>query len=212
MQATCWPSHNLAVLHWVVNKGWQHLRVMTCLINLIKEGVKDKRVIEERKIRLFTLNMINFGQNVEYVLYKTICVNLYASPVCGCWCVFGPDHSVPGRYSFPAQSGRQLLSLHWSCVARTPWLISLVHCDWLAFPLRGERQDGEGLASHEQGSAALFTQHPTGCTFTMCLIWMLKHRHEVQAERRGNVAPICRQLICVTNATGCWRHSHIWAK
>lgn len=40
---------------------------------------------------------------------------------------------------------------------------------WL-FHSGGERQDGEGLASHEQGSAALFTQHPTGCTFTMCLI------------------------------------------
>lgn len=76
----------------------------------------------------------------------------------------------------------------------------------------GERQDGEGLASHEQGSAALFTQHPTGCTFTMCLIWMLTHRHEVQAERRGNFAPICCHPVCVTNATGCWRHSQIWAK
>lgn len=156
MQATCWPSHNLAVLHWVVNKGWQHLRVMTCLINLIKEGVKDKSVIEERKIRLFTLNMINFGQNVEYVLYKNICVNLYASPVCGCWCVFGPDHSVPGRYSFPAQSGRQLLSLHWSCVARTPWLISLVHCDWLAFPLRGGKTGRRGVGLSRAGISRSF--------------------------------------------------------
>lgn len=37
----------------LVNKGWRHLRVMTCLINLIKEGAKDKSVMEERKIRLW---------------------------------------------------------------------------------------------------------------------------------------------------------------
>lgn len=64
------------------------------------------------KIRLFTLNMINFGLDVECIpTQEHMCEGVPAR-----WCLseFGPDH-IPGRSSFPAQSGRQLLSLHWSC-------------------------------------------------------------------------------------------------
>lgn len=89
-------------------------------------------------------------------------------------------HTGMLQLSCPEQAARFRST---GCSPLSPWLIaSSTLIGWLFYS--GERQDEEGLASHEQGSAVLFTQHPTGCTFTMLSIWMLKHRHE--AERRNN--------------------------
>lgn len=133
---------------------------------------------------------------------KKIFVNLHAFPVCGCWCVqeFWPYHSIHGRYSFPALSGRQLLSVHWMQSA-----LSVIHClthsDWLAFLLRGKTgQRWVGLSWAGISRSFHTTSH--WMHIHNALVWMLKHRLEVRAERRGNAfgcrktARLLSSLLC----------------
>lgn len=69
---------------------------------------------------------------------KKIYVTLHASPVCGCWCVSSPESLHPRtlQLSLPRAAGSSFRSTGRS--PRSPWLIALIHSDWLAFTLRGK--------------------------------------------------------------------------
>lgn len=136
-------------------------------------------------------------ENYTFDIKRNIFVNLHAFPVSGCWCVqeFWPDHSNHGRYSFPAQSGRQLLSVHWmqSALSVTHCLI---HTDWLAFSTPGKDRTEKGwpLMSRDQ---PFFSHNIPVDAHSQCVgVWMLKHRHKVRIERTGNTF-------------GCWKTAHL---
>lgn len=101
-------------------------------------------------------------------LFTAVSVTLSALHVWVLLCV-QTRSLIPGLSSFPALSGRQLLSLQWSCI-HAP-------CDSLhshspigqLFHSR-ERQNGEGSASRQRGLAVLFTRCPTRASFDWKII------------------------------------------
>lgn len=94
---------------------WQHLRVMTCHINLIKEDSEGQE--EGGKKYSFVV------RSVKFLPKKDTC----DSPCFSCMrvlvCVLTRITPLTDATVFPAQSGRQLLSVDW-----TQSTLSVTHC------------------------------------------------------------------------------------
>lgn len=110
-------------------------------------------------------------------LFTAVSVTLSALHVWVLLCV-QTRSLILGLSSFPALSGRQLLSLQWSCIhapcdslhSRSP-IGQLFHSR--------ERQNGEGSASRQRGSAVLFTRCPTRASFDWKIIIKKKKNQHV---------------------------------
>lgn len=171
---------------------WQHLRVMTCHINLIKEDSEGQE--EGGKNIVLLLGLLNFCP-------KKIHVTLHASPVCGCWCASWPEslHSRTLQFSLPRAAGSSFRSTGRSPLS--PWLIALIHSDWLAFTLRGKTgRSGVGLSCTGISRSFHTTSH-----------WM--HIHNVfglTVENTGMKLDQKGEEILLLSLF-CHRHSHIWA-